>query len=523
MERIFRICAGAVWVAVFLWSGIPAWSQATASLRGNITDPSGAAIPNATVHLINFATNSDRTTATDQRGSYTFADVIAGTYRLEVEAPGFEKYQQEEIRIQANAQTTLDLKMTINQVQQSITVTGQDVAQCLSARARVLPDVGRGLRVIRRSMSGNYYVLTTPGSTVGVYSPDGKKIGQIPKEASPDSSIVYGTDLQLDSTGHVYVADRGANAIKIYSADGAFVRKIPVLMPISVEPLPDGEVAVAGLLSKRLVEVYDARGEMLRSFGELSDSSDATDTKRLINRGWFYGDSSGNVYFNLAFLTDPTIRKYDSYGYAAYDIDMPSAQSEQNGNANWRVAFKPEVRVAGMGAIGASTSSDSSSGTYGSSSDSASGSIVARVAGGMPMIGGGMHGGGGGFGGGAPGGGEGDHPGGFRRPGVSQVVATMQFTKSADSPESKVQVDALGVDSAEQEVWAAIGGDLVHFDKDGNLAGYYCLSSSDKGPVRPTAILVEPDRILIGTDPFGMFEYVRPDKPPVPADAAAHH
>ena len=96
---------------------------------------------------------------------------------------------------------------------------------------------------------------------------------------------MYGTDLQLDSTGHVYVADRGANAIKIYSADGAFVRKIPVLMPISVEPLPDGEVAVAGLLSKRLVEVYDARGEMLRSFGELSDSSDATDTKRLINQG----------------------------------------------------------------------------------------------------------------------------------------------------------------------------------------------------------------------------------------------
>jgi hypothetical protein len=297
MERILRICAGAVWVAVFLLGGAPAWSQASASLRGNITDPSGAAIPNATVHLINFATNSDRTTTTDQRGSYTFADVIAGTYRLLVEAPGFEKYEQDDIRIQANAPATLDLKMTINQVQQSITVTGQDSAQCLSARARVLPNVGRGLRVIRQSMSGNYYVLTTPGSTVAVYSPDGKKIGQIPKEVSPDSSIVYGADLQLDSTGRIYVADRGGNAIKIYSSDGALVRKIPVTMPISVEPLGDGEVAVASLLSKRLVEVYDARGKMIRSFGELSDSSEAVDTKRLINRGWFYGDSAGNVYF----------------------------------------------------------------------------------------------------------------------------------------------------------------------------------------------------------------------------------
>jgi hypothetical protein len=117
----------------------------------------------------------------------------------------------------------------------------------------------------------------------------------------------------------------------------------------------------------------------------------------------------------------------------------------------------------------------------------------------------------------------GDRPGGFHKPGVSQVVATMQFTQRADAPDSKLLIDALGVDSASQEVWAAIGGDLVHFDKDGNLAGYYCLSTADKGPVRPTAILVEPDRILIGTDPFGMFEYVRPDKPPTPTDAATHH
>lgn len=500
-------------MAVFLLGGAPAWSQTSASLRGNITDPSGGAIPNATVHLINSATKSDRTTTTDQRGSYTFADVIAGTYRLLVEAPGFEKYEQDDIRIQPNAPATLDLKMTINQVQQSITVTSQDTAQCLSARARVLPDVGRGLRVIRRSTSGNYYVLTTPGSTVSVYSPDGKKIGQIPKEVSSDSSIVYGTDLQLDSSGRVYVADRGGNAIKIYSANGALVRKIPVVMPISVEPLPDGEVAVAGLLSKRLVEVYDARGEMIRSFGELSDSTEVTDTKRLINRGWFYGDSAGNVYFNLVFLADPTIRKYDSYGYAAYDIAMPSAQSElENGNSNWRVAFKPEVRAADVGTIGA-TGSVSQSGTDGSSSDPAFGG-VARVAGGMPTIGGGMRG---------MGGGIDDSPGGFHPPSVYQGVATMQFTKGAHAPESKVQVDSLAVDSASQEVWAAIGGDLVHFDKDGNLAGYYCLSTADKGPVRPTAILVDPDRILIGTDPFGIFEYVRPDKPPTPTDAEAHH
>ena len=63
------------------------------------------------------------------------------------------------------------------------------------------------------------------------------------------------------------------------------------------------------------------------------------------------------------------------------------------------------------------------------------------------------------------------------------------------------------MDAANQEIWAAIGGDIVHFDKDGNLAADYCLSPTGKVPVRPTAILVEPERILVAVDPFGIFQY----------------
>jgi Carboxypeptidase regulatory-like domain len=498
-----------------------AWSQTPVSLRGSVTDPSGGAIPSATVRLIRSGTNSERTTTTDQRGSYTFLQVDAGTYRLQVEAAGFEKYEQGDVRLDASAPGTLDVKMKISQVRQAVTVRGQTTGeQCLTASKRLLPDVGRGLRAIRQSKSGNYYVLTTPGAAVAIYSEEGKRIGQIPATLSPDASIVYGADLQLDSTGRVYVADRAANAIKIYSADGAFAGKIPVVAPISVEPLPEGEVEVASLLSKRLVVVYDTRGRELRSFGETSDSSQVTDAKPLRNRGWFYGDSAGNVYFNLVLLSDPTIRKYDRYGYAAYDITLPSTQPVAgNGNSNWDVGFRPEVRVPGEGTIGAADSG-SQNGANGSSGDAASG-MTARMEGGMPMIGGpgmrGMEGGGGEM----AGGGMGDRPGGFHRPGIAGLVGVMQLTRRSDSPYSEFQIDALGVDPANQEVWAAIAGELVHFDKNGNFTEYYCLSTADQGPVKPTSILVESDRILIGIDPFGIFEYARPDKELI--DPAAHH
>ena len=66
--------AAKAWLVVFalVLFGGPAWSQGLISLSGNVTDSNGAAISNATVHLINPANNADRTTTTDQRGSYTF-------------------------------------------------------------------------------------------------------------------------------------------------------------------------------------------------------------------------------------------------------------------------------------------------------------------------------------------------------------------------------------------------------------------------------------------------------------------
>lgn len=95
----------------------------------------------------------------------------------------------------------------------------------------------------------------------------------------------------------------------------------------------------------------------------------------------------------------------------------------------------------------------------------------------------------------------------------------LRVTQRTGIPEAKPAIEAMGVDSASGEMWAALGAELVHFDKEGGLAGYYCLSAADHAGLKPNTIVVEPDRILVGSDPFGVLQYPRPDKrlPDAPA------
>ena len=61
----------------------------TAEILGTVRDPSGAAIPRATVTLINPDTGIRSTTMTDEVGNYDFFSVKVGSYSIQVDSPGF--------------------------------------------------------------------------------------------------------------------------------------------------------------------------------------------------------------------------------------------------------------------------------------------------------------------------------------------------------------------------------------------------------------------------------------------------
>jgi hypothetical protein len=123
VKRFWQVLLMLVLGGAFFLFGSSAWGQATTSLRGVVTDPSGAAIPNATVHLINVDTTTERTATTDQQGSYVLAEVQPGHYVLQVEAAGFAKFEQKGFQLLVNLPATINVHMKVGAATTTVEVT----------------------------------------------------------------------------------------------------------------------------------------------------------------------------------------------------------------------------------------------------------------------------------------------------------------------------------------------------------------------------------------------------------------
>jgi len=100
------------------------------TLTGVVSDPSGAVVPNATVKLINEQSGSTRETATTGEGYYSFASVAVGnaTYKLVVEAQGFQTYQATGLTILGGEKRNVNVDLKVGTTAQTIEVTGMATA-----------------------------------------------------------------------------------------------------------------------------------------------------------------------------------------------------------------------------------------------------------------------------------------------------------------------------------------------------------------------------------------------------------
>ncbi|HEV2313848.1 MAG TPA: hypothetical protein VGR94_00970 [Candidatus Acidoferrales bacterium] len=308
---------------------------------------------------------------------------------------------------------------------------GDDMEIEITARARLFPDIGPGIKAVRRDAAGHYYFLSTTDPAVRVYAADNTFLGQIPTDATGAAAIVYGDDMDVDASGRVYVADRGANAVKVYTHDGRLALSIPVNAPTSVVALPTGEIAVAAMKSGELVTVYGMTGKDLREFGDISDLAEHQDLNRLLNIGRLAGDPANHIYYAFSYMPEPTVRKYDAFGYSAYQISLKTIDIYPTAQAIRRAIYR--------------------------------------------------------------------------------------LDQQNTAPQLQKVINAIGVDPATEEVWVALGDDLMKFDKDGNRIEKYRTLTTSGEDLTPTSILVEPHRLLLADDPHGVFEFTRPDQLATPS------
>lgn len=95
------------------------------TITGTVADPTGAMIPAAKITLTNVDTDLRYETVTTPTGNYTLPSLPAGSYRLVVEAAGFSRYEQINIRVQVAVTTRIDITLQVGQAAQSIEVTAE--------------------------------------------------------------------------------------------------------------------------------------------------------------------------------------------------------------------------------------------------------------------------------------------------------------------------------------------------------------------------------------------------------------
>jgi outer membrane receptor protein involved in Fe transport len=95
---------------------------------GTVTDPSGAAVPNAKVNITNQATNLSVDVTTNQTGLYTAKELPVGSYTIKVEASGFKTFTDTGVKLDAGTIAHVDVKMTLGEAREVVEVTGQEVA-----------------------------------------------------------------------------------------------------------------------------------------------------------------------------------------------------------------------------------------------------------------------------------------------------------------------------------------------------------------------------------------------------------
>ena len=122
IRKLFTLCMVA-FAAMALH--LAAWGQATTSLRGTVTDATGAIVPKAQVTLTNLATNQARQTTTTEHGIYELVSVMPGTYQLSVSAPGFNTAVQSNVELKVGLPATANVELKVGAANQTLEVNAE--------------------------------------------------------------------------------------------------------------------------------------------------------------------------------------------------------------------------------------------------------------------------------------------------------------------------------------------------------------------------------------------------------------
>ena len=143
-------------------------AQTAGEITGEVTDPSGASAPNATITATNKDTNVARTTQTNSVGVYSFPAMIPGSYEVKAAAAGFDTVVKTGIQLQVQQTARVDFTLTVGQATQTVEVSAS--GELLATENASVGTVIEQKRITDLPLNGrNFFSLVSlsPGVTFG--------------------------------------------------------------------------------------------------------------------------------------------------------------------------------------------------------------------------------------------------------------------------------------------------------------------------------------------------------------------
>ena len=115
----------AILSATLLLFAVSLSAQIRGVLNGKVTSASGAPVPNASITVTNTGTNETHTGISKDDGSFTIPDLSPGTYRVDVEASGFKRTSQQDVRIDPGSPVRLQVTMQAGSASETVEVAAE--------------------------------------------------------------------------------------------------------------------------------------------------------------------------------------------------------------------------------------------------------------------------------------------------------------------------------------------------------------------------------------------------------------
>jgi hypothetical protein len=109
-------------LGVLLFCVTSAFAQYSGTIRGTVTDPSGALISGASVTITNTATGATRTVESNQTGEFVVPEVPAGTYEVRVKQGNFKEFVAKGVELHVSSTATVDAQLQVGNISEQVTV-----------------------------------------------------------------------------------------------------------------------------------------------------------------------------------------------------------------------------------------------------------------------------------------------------------------------------------------------------------------------------------------------------------------